>query len=115
MSIRRAAWLAAALGLAAALAPHAVEARGWHGGGGFGVHVGPPAYWGPRPYYYAPPAYFPPAYFPPAYYPPADYPPPVVLAPPAYYAPPIVTYEQPRYIVPPADPTPPQQAPARRR
>jgi hypothetical protein len=104
MSIRRAAWLAAALGLAVTLAPHTTGARGWHGGG-FGVYVGPPAYWGPRPYYYggywAPPAYYPP---------PLLYAPP----PPVYYAPPIVGYPQPTYIVPPQDHVPPSQAPARR-
>jgi hypothetical protein len=101
MSIRRAACLAAALGSALALAPADAAARGWHGRGygGFGAYVGPPAYWGPRPYYggyYAPPAYFPP---------PVLYAPP----PPVYYAPPIVTYPQPTYIVPPAGYVQPQQ------
>ncbi|MFC7472761.1 hypothetical protein ACFQS7_00235 [Dankookia sp. GCM10030260] len=100
MSIRRAACLAAALGLAASLAPGAAEARGWHGGG-FGVYLGPPAYYAPPPYYggyWAPPAYYPP----PVYYAPP---------PPAYYAPPVVTYPQPHYIVPPQDQVAPAPAP----
>ena len=98
MSLRRVACLAAALGAAAALVPDVAAARGWHGGGhgGFGVVVGPPAFYGPRPYY--------------GYYGGSYLPPPVVYAPPpVYYAPPVVTYPQPTYIVPPAGYTPPQQ------
>jgi hypothetical protein len=66
--------LAALCGLAAS---SAAEARGFVGFG-FGVPLGPPAYYPPPPVYYAPPPayYYPP---PPAYY----YPPPQAYAPPS--------------------------------
>jgi hypothetical protein len=63
-------------------APGAAEARGFVGFG-FGVPLGPPAYYPPPPVYYAP---LPPVYYPPpAYYypPPAYYPPPQASAPPS--------------------------------
>jgi hypothetical protein len=76
---RSALWLAGLLlaivcGLAA---PNAAEARGFVGFG-FGVPLGPPAYYPPPPVYYAPPPayYYPP---PPAYY----YQPPQAYAPPS--------------------------------
>jgi hypothetical protein len=58
-------------------ASSAAEARGFVGFG-FGVPLGPPAYYPPPPVYYAPPPayYYPP---PPAYY----YPPPQAYAPPS--------------------------------
>jgi hypothetical protein len=90
MSIRRAASLAAALGLLFALAPGDAAARGYYRGGGrVGVYVGPSPYYGPRPYGYG---YWGPGYVvpPPIYYAP---PPPVVYAPPpVYYAPPTAYY-----------------------
>ncbi|MDO9707429.1 hypothetical protein [Paracraurococcus lichenis] len=104
MSIRHAACVAAALGLAMALAPGDALARGWHHGGrgGFGVFIGPPApyYFAPRPYgFWGPPAYYPPAV--------VFAPPPLVYAPSAWspawsYAP------APTWIVPPAGYAPPR-------
>jgi hypothetical protein len=65
--------LAVIAGLAA---PSAAEARGFVGFG-FGVPLGPPAYYPPPPVYYAPPPAY---YYPP---PPAYYPPPEAYAPPS--------------------------------
>ncbi len=66
--LRLALWLAAGPVGAALAAPGAADARGF-AAFGFGVPLGPPAYYYPPPVYYAPP---------PAYY----YPPPVAYAAP---------------------------------
>jgi hypothetical protein len=71
---RSALWLAAGLSVAAIAAPTTADARGFVSFG-FGLPLGPPAY-----YYPPPPAYY---YPPPAYY----APPPVANAPPAAQAP----------------------------
>jgi hypothetical protein len=57
-------------GLLAATAKPA-QAGWWHGGWygpRFFVHVGPGYGYGPRPYYYGPPAYYRPRYYVPPYY-----------------------------------------------
>lgn len=108
MPLRRAASLAAALGLAAAFIPAEAGAHRWRSGGvSFGVTVGPPApyHYAPRPYgYWGPPAYLPP---------PVVYAPPVVVVPPPpiIYAPPPVAYAPPpgpTWIAPPTGYAPPR-------